>query len=117
VLSLSSSFGGWGRSYDSATLAANAANEVSLDIRKSDIIGPLIDRGCRQCYVVGTVVIGAIHDELAVSGGSHFTEGDFPRAVHPTSHLIRLVYGRSDSERQTLRGTPEGFGRHRHIFD
>jgi hypothetical protein len=54
-----------------------SADEVRLDVRQLDVIGPALgtDRD-----VVAATVISAIDQHLADAGCAHFAEGDFLRA-------------------------------------
>jgi hypothetical protein len=69
------------------TLAAGGADEVRLDVRQPDMIGPAVSVGFD---VMAAAVIAAIDQHIADAGFAHLAEGD----------LLRV--GRHDRDRSRL---------------
>lgn len=59
-----------------ATFAAGGADEVRLDIRQPDMVGPAIRVDLGR---VAATIIAAVNQHVADAAATHFAEGDFGR--------------------------------------
>jgi hypothetical protein len=58
-------------------MAASLTNELRLQVRKPDVIGPFVDIGGRKLALMAAPEVAAIDQQTAHARSAHFTDSDF----------------------------------------
>ena len=83
------------------TLAAGGADEVRLDVRQPDMIGPAVSVGFD---VMAAAVIAAIDQDVTGAGSAHLAEGDFLRV----GVMYALIVARPSRPPPAFNADPRG---------